>query len=140
MIILLTDGVDGGSEISPIMAAELAKAKGIRVYTIGVGSHRDAESPGSTPFGMNFQPLEAEIDEVTLTEIADLTDGKYFRATDEQSLREIYKEIEKLEKRNMVDHHYKPEPPSNPIGFLNWAFVLSILTWGLNYLVFKSNE
>ena len=140
VIILLTDGVDGGSEISPIMAAELAKAKGIRVYTIGVGSHRDAESPGSTPFGMNFQPLEAEIDEVTLTEIADLTDGKYFRATDEQSLREIYKEIEKLEKRKMVDHHYKPEPPSNPIGFLNWAFVLSILTWGLNYLVFKSNE
>jgi Ca-activated chloride channel family protein len=140
VIILLTDGVDGGSEISPLMAAELAKAKGIRVYTIGVGSTGEAQSPSIGPFGMNFQPMDVEIDEVCLTQIAAITDGKYFRATDEESLREIYKEIEKLEKRKMEDHHYKSEPPSNPMGFLNWAFVLALISWATNYIVFKTNE
>ncbi|MFT5858703.1 MAG: Ca-activated chloride channel family protein [Flavobacteriaceae bacterium] len=140
VIILLTDGQDGGSEISPIMAAELAKSKNIRVYTIGVGSTGESQSPGNGPFGINFQPLEAEIDEVTLKEIAKITDGQYFRATDEESLREIYAEIEKLEKRKMEDNHFKSEPPSNPMAFLNWAFVLALISWSLNYLVFKTNE
>lgn len=140
VIILLTDGVDGGSEISPIMAAELAKSKNIRVYTIGVGSTGEADSPDNGVFGMNFQPLEAEIDEVTLKEIAKITDGQYFRATNEESLRKIYQEIEKLEKRQMEDNHFKSEPPSNPMGFLNWAFVLALISWSLNYLVFKTNE
>ena len=140
VIILLTDGVDGGSEISPIMAAELAKSKNIRVYTIGVGSTGEANSPGNGPFGMNFQPFEAEIDEVTLKEIAKITNGKYFRATNEESLRKIYQEIEKLEKRKMEDNHFKSEPPSNPMAFLNWAFLLSLISWSLNYLVFKTNE
>jgi Ca-activated chloride channel family protein len=110
------------------------------VYTIGVGSTGESQSPGNGPFGINFQPLEAEIDEVTLKEIAKITDGQYFRATDEESLREIYAEIEKLEKRKMEDNHFKSEPPSNPMAFLNWAFVLALISWSLNYLVFKTNE
>lgn len=140
VIILLTDGMDGGSELSPIMAAELAKAKNIRVYTIGVGSTGSAPAPSMTPFGIHFEMQPVEIDEITLTKIADITGGKYFRATDEKSLKEIYDEIEKLEKRKMEDQHFKSEPPSFPQAFLNWAFVLALITWGGNYLIFKHNE
>ena len=140
VIILLTDGIDEGSSISPIMAAELAKAKNIRVYTIGVGSTGEAMSPVPTPFGIRMQPSTVEIDEVTLKKIANKTGGKYFRAKDEEGLRSIYKEIERLEKRKMEDRHFKSEPPSNPQSFLNWVFVLTLLIWSSNYLVFKLNE
>ena len=122
------------------MAAELAKAKNIRVYTIGVGSTGDAPSPVITPFGVQYQNMSVEIDEMTLMKIAETTNGKYFRATDEKSLKSIYNEIEQLEKRKMEDLHFKSEPPSNPMAFLNWAFVLSILTWVINYWFFKNNE
>lgn len=140
VIILLTDGVDGGAEITPMMAAELAKVKNIRVYTIGVGSTGQASTLVQTPFGSYYQQSEVEIDEVTLKKIAAKTDGKYFRATDEKSLKSIYVEIEKLEKRKMEDQHFKSEPPPNPQAFLNWAFVLLITTFGINYLLFKQND
>jgi len=140
VIILLTDGVDGGSEITPMMAAELARSKNIRVYTIGVGSTGQASTMVQSPFGPIFQSADVEIDEVTLKKIADRTGGQYFRATDEKSLKKIYEEIEKLEKRKMEDEHFKSEPPPNPIAFLNWAFALSLLTWALNYSLFKQNE
>ena len=140
VIILLTDGSNNSGDISPLDAAELAKAKNIRVYTIGVGRNGIAPSPVITPFGVQFQNQVVEIDEVTLMKIASITDGEYFRATDTESLQSIYKEIEKLEKRKMDFQHFKSEPPSNPQGFLNWAFVLSILTWGVNYLVFRHND
>ena len=140
VIILLTDGSNNSGEIDPIQAAELAKAKNIRVYTIGVGRNGTAPSPVITPFGVQYQNMVVEIDEVTLMKIAQTTDGKYFRATDTKSLQAIYKEIEKLEKRKMEDQHFKSDPPSNPQAFLNWAFVLLILVWGTNYLVFKFND
>ena len=139
VIILLTDGSNNSGEISPIMAAELAKAKNIRVYTIGVGSIGQADSPVITPFGVQYQRMAVEIDEMTLTKIAKITNGKYFRATDEKSLKSIYEEIEKLEKRKMENQHFKSEPPSMPQAFLNWAFVLLLSTWGINYAIFKQN-
>ncbi len=140
VIILLTDGSNNAGEITPLEAAELALAKNIRVYTIGVGKNGKALSPVFTPFGVQYQNMPVEIDEVTLMKIAELTGGQYFRATDEKSLREIYKEIEKLEKRKMEDLHYKSEPPSTPQAFLNWAFVLIILTWSTQLILFRSNE
>jgi len=140
VIILLTDGSNNSGEITPLEAAELAKAKNVRVYTIGVGRNGNAPSPIITPFGVQYQNMPVEIDEVTLMKIAETTDGQYFRATDEKSLKAIYGEIEKLEKRKMEDQHYKSEPPSNPQSFLNWAFVLSLLVWGSNYLIFRHSE
>ena len=109
VIILLTDGRNNSGEISPLTAAELARAKGIRVYTIGVGGNGPALMPQNTVFGTQFVPQEVDIDESTLTKIADLTKGRYFRATDKNSLQDIYTEIEKLEKRKLEDQRYKSE-------------------------------
>jgi Ca-activated chloride channel homolog len=140
VIILLTDGSDNGTEMSPETAANLAKAKNIRVYTIGMGSNGLAPMPVLTPFGMHMQTMPVEIDEVTLMKIAQKTGGKYFRATDEKSLKTIYTEIEKLEKRKMEDQQFKSEPPSNPQAFLNWALVFLIIAWGVNVFMFRANE
>ncbi len=140
VIILLTDGSNNSGELSPEMAAELALSKNIRVYTIGVGSKGNAQSPVITPFGIQYQSMPVEIDEMTLMKIANITNGQYFRATDTESLKSIYKEIEKLEKRKMEDLHFKTEPPSNPQGFLNWATILALLTWSLKYFTFRISE
>ncbi len=140
VIILLTDGSNNAGEISPETAAELARAKNIRVYTIGMGSNGDAAMPVIGPFGVQYSTMPVEIDEMTLMRIADITNGKYFRATDEKSLKSIYEEIEKLEKRKMEDQHFKSEPPSNPQAFLNWAFVLLMITWFGNYILFRYND
>lgn len=104
VVILLTDGVNNTGEISPQMAAEIAKTYGVRVYTIGVGAMGTAPYPVQTPFGIELQQVEVEIDEPLLQDIADQTDGKYFRATDNTKLLEIYSEINKLEKnKTLVD-------------------------------------
>jgi Ca-activated chloride channel family protein len=122
------------------MAAKLAKAKNIRVYTIGLGGDGVAMAPSPSPFGIQYSPQQSEVGELELMQIAEITSGKYFRATDEKSLKGIYDEIEKLEKRKMEDQHFKSDPPSFPQSFLNWAFLLALLTWGGNYLIFKHNE
>jgi Ca-activated chloride channel family protein len=98
VIILLTDGVNNRGEIAPETAAEIAKTFGIRVYTIGVGTQGMAPYPVQTPFGIQYQDMPVEIDEGILQKIAQTTGGKYFRATDNDSLEKIYKEIDKLEK------------------------------------------
>ena len=99
VIILLTDGVNNRGEIAPVMAAEIAMEQGIRVYTIGVGSRGTAPTPAIDMFGnMTFVQAKVEIDEKTLQEIADATGGRYFRATDNEKLRAIYDEINRLEK------------------------------------------
>ena len=98
VIILLTDGVNNQGDITPLTAAEIAKTYGIRVYTIGVGTMGKAPYPFKTPFGTQYQNIDVDIDENTLTEIAEQTGGEYFRATNNKSLKEIYKEIDKLEK------------------------------------------
>ncbi len=98
VIILLTDGVNNRGEISPLMAVEIAKTYGVRVYTIGVGAMGMAPYPVMTPFGVEIQQVKVEIDEPLLKEIAQQTGGKYFRATDNTKLLEIYGEINKMEK------------------------------------------
>jgi len=98
VIILLTDGMNNRGEIAPVTAAEIAKTFGIRVYTIGVGSLGTAPYPFRTPFGIQYQNVKVEIDEQVLKEIAILTGGKYFRATNNQKLKDIYQEIDQMEK------------------------------------------
>lgn len=98
VVILLTDGANNRGEISPVTAAEIAKTFGIRVYTIGVGKNGMAPYPFNTPFGMQIQQVPVKIDEETLTEIANKTSGSYFRATGNESLKQVYQEIDKLEK------------------------------------------
>jgi len=98
VIILLTDGVSNMGSIDPLSAAEIAKLYGIRIYTVGVGTMGMAPYPVQTPFGIQMQSMKVEIDEDRLTNVARLTDGKYFRATNNNKLHQIYKEIDKLEK------------------------------------------
>ena len=104
VVILLTDGVNNRGEISPQMAAEIAKTYGVRVYTIGVGANGMAPYPVMTPWGAEVQNVKVEIDEALLSEIADATGGRYFRATDNTKLAEIYSYINKMQKaRTTVD-------------------------------------
>ena len=104
VVILLTDGVNNSGEIAPQTAAEIAKTYGVRVYTIGVGANGMAPYPVMTPWGVDIQQMKVEIDEDLLKGIADATGGRYFRATDNTKLSEIYSEINKMEKaRTTVD-------------------------------------
>lgn len=98
VVILLTDGVNNSGEVAPLNAAEIAKTYGIRVYTIGVGANGTAPYPVMTPWGIRTQDVEVEIDEELLKEVASITGGRYFRATDNTKLAEIYTEINKMEK------------------------------------------
>ena len=98
VIILLTDGINNRGEIAPGSAAGIAKTFGVRVYTIGVGTQGMAPYPVQTPFGTQYQNMPVEIDEAILKEIAQTTGGRYFRATDNDKLVQVYKEIDKLEK------------------------------------------
>jgi Ca-activated chloride channel family protein len=104
VIILLTDGVNNRGEIAPLMATEIAKTYGVRVYTIGVGAMGVAPYPVMTPFGVQIQQVQVEIDEELLKQIADQTGGRYFRATDNTKMLEIYSEINRMETtRTIVD-------------------------------------
>lgn len=98
VVILLTDGSNNRGQIAPLTAAELAKSYGIRVYTIGVGSQGMAPTPVQTPYGERIQNMPVDIDEKTLTEIAGITGGNYYRADSNQKLSEIYGEIDSMEK------------------------------------------
>jgi len=98
VVILLTDGENNRGDIAPLSAADIAKTFGIRVYTIGVGTIGTAPYPFQTPFGIQYQQVEVKIDEKSLKEISQITDGKYFRATTTKGLADIYQEIDKLEK------------------------------------------
>ena len=104
VVILLTDGVNNSGEVAPLTAAEIARTYGVRVYTIGVGANGTAPYPVMTPWGVETRDVQVEIDENLLKEIAQTTGGRYFRATDNTKLAEIYAEINKLEKaRTTVD-------------------------------------
>jgi len=125
VIILLTDGVNNQGLVAPLTAAEIAQKFAIRVYTIGVGTEGYAPYPFQTAFGIQYQDVEVQIDEKTLQDIATITDGKYFRATNNKSLEEIYEDINKLEKSKIetTEYHKRKEE------FLPFAlFALLFLT------------
>ena len=98
VIILLSDGRNNAGEVDPLTAADMAQTFGIKVYTIGAGKKGEALYPVQTPFGQDYMPVEVDIDEEVLQQVAQQTGGKYFRAEDEQSLATIYDEINQLEK------------------------------------------
>ncbi len=124
VIILMTDGVNNQGEIPPLTAAEIAKTLGIRVYTIGVGSEGKAPYPVIDMFGQKrYQQMDVEIDEDVLTQIAHLTDGKYFRATDNKRLEQVYQEIDKLEKSKIEVKEYSKKNEE----YLIWVIIGAVL-------------
>ncbi len=126
VIILLSDGENNRGEVAPITAGEIAKAFGVRVYTIGVGTHGMAPFPVSTVFGQQIQNMEVRIDEKMLQNIADMTGGKYFRATNKEALRHIYQEIDEMEKTKIkVQEYSKRSEEFLPFALLALAFLLS---------------
>ena len=126
VIILLTDGSNNRGDISPLTAAEIAKTYGIRVYTIGVGTNGTAPYPYPSIAGTQYIQMPVEIDENTLQQIAKTADGQYYRATSNSKLREVYEEIDKLErtKLNVKEFSRKSE---EYMPFAIWAFLCLVL-------------
>jgi Ca-activated chloride channel family protein len=125
VIILLTDGVNNTGEIAPVTAAEIAKTFGIRVYTIGVGTNGTAPYPFQTAYGIQYQNIPVDIDEPTLKQIASTTGGQYFRATDNESLKEIYSEIDKMEKTKIsVQEYSKKQEEYKKLALLLFVFLM----------------
>ena len=136
VIILLTDGVNNGGLIDPATAKEIAKTFKIKVYTIGVGTDGYAPTPVSTPLGIVMQNEKVAIDEKLLQNIATETGGKYFRATDNKSLENIYNEIDQLEKSKVeitTFHRYTEKF----YPFIFAAMALLLIEIILRYTVFK---
>jgi Ca-activated chloride channel family protein len=138
VIILLTDGVNNRGDVGPVTAAELAAGFGIRVYTIGVGSQGNAPMPVQDMFGRTvMQNMPVEIDEDVLKVIAGTTDGSYFRATDNNKLREIYQEIDQLEKTRLdVKQFSKKKEEYFP--FLLAALLILLIEILLRYTLFRT--
>jgi Ca-activated chloride channel family protein len=107
VIILMTDGINNSGEVPPITAAEIAKTLGIRVYTIGIGTIGMAPYPQQTPFGIQYTQMEVKIDEPLMRQIATMTKGQYFRATNNKKLQEVYSEIDKLEKSKIETTEFR---------------------------------
>ena len=107
VVVLLTDGRNNRGEIDPTTAAQMAQALGVKVYTIGAGKHGTARVPVDDPyFGRRYVQMRVDIDEEALREIAELTGGRYFRATDRGSLESIYQEIDELETTEIEVEHF----------------------------------
>jgi Ca-activated chloride channel family protein len=131
VVILVTDGVSNTGQ-PPITAADAAKEFGIRVYTIGIGTNGTAITPMRDPMGfVTRQRVPVEIDEEVLTEIAERTGGRYFRATDNEELIEIYAEIDQLEKSRIETISYRSDPPE---AFF-WPLMIGAALFLLSYLI-----
>jgi Ca-activated chloride channel family protein len=136
VMILLTDGVNNAGEIDPVTAAQIAQSFGVRVYTVGVGTRGEAPYPVPTSFGVRYRMLPVDIDEKSLGTIASLTGGKYFRATNNRALEEIYREIDRMEKTRIEVRSYR----SVTELFYPWAtfaLVSLFLAALLNYTVWR---
>jgi Ca-activated chloride channel family protein len=136
VIILLTDGENNGGSIDPNTAREIAKSYGVRVYTVGMGTEGFAPVPVQTSSGVIMQREKVSIDEKLLTQIANETGGKYYRATDNESLNSIYKEIDRLEKSKYevttFTHYTEKFFP-----FVLASLVFLILEWILRFTLFR---
>ncbi len=136
VVILLTDGINNGGLIDPATAKEIAKTFKVKVYTIGVGTDGYAPTPVSTPMGIVMQNEKVAIDEKLLKNIADETGGKYFRATDNKSLENIYAEIDHLEKSKVqITTLHRFTEKFYPFIFAAMAFLLLEII--LKFTVFK---
>ncbi len=136
VIILLTDGVNNGGLIDPATAKEIAKTFKIKVYTVGVGTNGYAPTPVSTPMGVVMQNEKVAIDEKLLQNIATETGGKYFRATDNKSLDNIYKEIDGLEKSKVeITTFHRFSEKFYPLIFIAMGLLLVEII--LRYTLFK---
>jgi Ca-activated chloride channel homolog len=138
VIILLTDGVNNMGALDPLSAAEIAQLYGIRIYTIGVGTIGLAPYPFETPFGIQYQNIEVKIDEPLLKKISEMTNGKYFRATNKRNLENIYKEIDKLEKSKIdVTEFKRKKEEFFPLVILALLFLCAEIVLRQTY--FRSN-
>jgi Ca-activated chloride channel family protein len=127
VVILLTDGDNNSGSIAPITAAEIAKEFGVRVYTIGVGTRGSAPFPFTDPFGRTvYQDVEVRINEALLKEMAEMTDGRYFRATDNAALEAVYAEIDQMERSKIdVTEYRKRKEEFMPFAALALLLVLA---------------
>jgi Ca-activated chloride channel family protein len=126
VVILLTDGQNNAGEVDPITAAEAAHALGVRVYTIGAGTDGPARIPVDDPvFGRRYVTIDASVDEKTLKEIADITGGKYFRATTAEALERIYAEIDRMEKSEAETTEYVEYTERGPFLALLAGLILA---------------
>lgn len=137
VIILLTDGMNNAGSVDPYTAAELAKLYGIRVYTVGVGTYGTAPVPVQTIFGTQYQQMKVEIDEKLLMTIANSSGGKYFRATSNQKLGEIYDEIDKLERSKIEVTEFR-HLHEEFYPLVAWALALLLLEFILRMTVFRT--
>jgi Ca-activated chloride channel family protein len=126
VVILLTDGSNNRGDLSPMTAAEIAKSFGIRVYTIGVGTNKVAPYPMTVAGGVQYVNIPVEIDTKTLSDIAAATDGNFYRATNNRELKQIYKDIDKLEKSKMSVTKFSKRYEAY-LPFALAAFVLLLL-------------
>ena len=137
VIILLTDGSNNRGEIAPVTAAEIARTFGIHVYTIGVGTQGEAPYPFRLPGGtIQMQMVPVDIDEPTLQQIASITGGQYFRATNNSSLKSIYAEIDKMEKTKIsVREFSKKQEEYTRIALV--VLGLLLIEWLLRITILK---
>jgi Ca-activated chloride channel family protein len=137
VIILLTDGVNNSGSIPPITAAEIAKQFGIRVYTVGIGTQGHAPYPVQSPYGgIVYTNMEVKIDEPTMTKIAQITGGQYFRATNNDALKAIYNKIDQLEKAKIDVTQYRKKTEMF-LPFAVIALLLLLLEFALKNTIFK---
>jgi len=138
VIILLTDGVNNAGVVSPTTAAEIARTFGIRVYTIGVGKRGKAKSPVARNVNNQYiyDYVDVEIDEALLENMAKITGGKYFRAENESKLRDIYAEIDRMEKNivKVMEYHNRPE---KYWWFVAIGSIFFLLEWLLKWLYYR---
>ena len=137
VVILLTDGRSNRGEIGPVTAAQMAQALGVRVYAIGVGTRGEARVPVPDPLGgTRLMPMRVDIDEPTLREIAELTGGQYFRATDNERLSSIYEEIDQLERTEIEVQNFTQYAERFP-AILALGLILLLLEIGLSQTVLR---
>ena len=136
VVILLTDGSNNMGDISPMTAAEIAQSLGIRVYTIGVGTNKVAPYPMPVAGGVQYVNMPVEIDTKTLSEIAQTTQGDFYRATNNNELKKIYKEIDQLEKSKMSVKKFKKKFDAFP-PFVMAAALALLLELLLHITIFR---
>jgi Ca-activated chloride channel family protein len=126
VIILLTDGQNNAGEIDPVTAADLAVTYGIKIYTIGAGTRGTAPYPVQDPiFGRRYQNIQVNIDEDMLTRVAEITGGRYYRATDSEQLSAIYDEIDMLERSKVEEIIYTDYEDQYPF-YLGISIILLV--------------